>query len=72
MLWTRLRSYSNFVRNSELHVRGNDQWYHFHETTYVVQNWPSRMPSDIWTGVPAGIQAGQFGTLRDHITAVGI
>jgi len=30
------------------------------------------MPFDVWTGFPLGNQAGQFGTLWDHIMAVGI
>ena len=72
MLWTRLQSYGNFVRNGEVYFRGNDPWYHFRETTYIMQNWPNRMPFDVWTGFPVGNQAGQFGTLWDHIMVVGI
>ncbi|ELZ35994.1 oligosaccharyl transferase, archaeosortase A system-associated [Halorubrum distributum] len=72
MLWTRLRSYGNFIRNGEVYFRGNDPWYHLRETTYIMENYPSRMPFDVWTGFPFGTQAGQFGTLWDHIMAVGI
>jgi len=72
MLWTRLQSYGNFVRNGEVYFRGNDPWYHLRETTYIMQNYPSRMPFDVWTGFPVGTQAGQFGTLWDHIMVVGI
>ena len=72
MLWTRLQSYGNFVRNGEVYFRGNDPWYHLRETTYIMQNWPNRMPFDVWTGFPFGTHAGQFGTLWDHIMVVGI
>jgi len=72
MLWTRLRSYGNFVRNGEVYFRGNDAWYHFRETTYLLENWPSTLPFDVWTGFPVGRSAGQFGTLWDHIMAVSV
>jgi len=72
MLWTRLQSYGNFVQNGEVYFRGNDPWYHFRETMYIMENYPNRMPFDVWTGFPLGNQAGQFGTLWDHIMAVGI
>ena len=72
MLWTRLQSYGNFVRNGEVYFRGNDPWYHFRETMYIMQNYPNRMPFDVWTGFPLGNQAGQFGTLWDHIMVVSI
>ncbi|MFC5279643.1 oligosaccharyl transferase, archaeosortase A system-associated [Halorubrum rubrum] len=72
MLWTRLRSYGNFVRDGEVYFRGNDPWYHLRETSYLLENWPNTLPYDVWTGFPFGNQAGQFGTLWDHIMAVGI
>ncbi|OYR38959.1 MFS transporter [Halorubrum sp. Ib24] len=72
MLWTRLRSYGNFVRNGEVYFRGNDAWYHFRETTYLLENWPNTLGFDVWTGFPIGNQAGQFGTLWDHIMAVSV
>ncbi|AZQ14294.1 oligosaccharyl transferase, archaeosortase A system-associated [Halorubrum sp. PV6] len=72
MLWTRLRSYGNFVRNGEVYFRGNDAWYHFRETSYLLENWPGTLPFDVWTGFPVGRSAGQFGTLWDHIMAVGV
>ncbi|WP_128905680.1 oligosaccharyl transferase, archaeosortase A system-associated [Halorubrum amylolyticum] len=72
MLWTRLRSYGNFVDDGEVYFRGNDPWYHLRETTYLLENWPSTLPFDSWTGFPVGRQAGQFGTLWDHIMAVGV
>ena len=72
MLWTRLQSYANFIVDGQVYFRGNDPWYHLRETTYIMRNWPNRMPYDVWTGFPFGNQAGQFGTLWDHIMAVGI
>jgi dolichyl-diphosphooligosaccharide--protein glycosyltransferase len=72
MLWTRLRSYGNFVRDGEVYFRGNDAWYHFRETSYLLENWPSTLPFDVWTGFPVGRSAGQFGTLWDHIMAVSV
>jgi dolichyl-diphosphooligosaccharide--protein glycosyltransferase len=72
MLWTRLRSYGNFVRNGEVYFRGNDAWYHLRETSYLLENWPSTLGFDVWTGFPVGNQAGQFGTLWDHIMAVSV
>ncbi|VTT88172.1 transmembrane oligosaccharyl transferase [Halorubrum sp. DM2] len=72
MLWTRLRSYGNFVRNGEVYFRGNDPWYHLRETTYLMENWPNTLPFDPYTGFPFGRTAGQFGTLWDHIMAVGV
>ncbi|MEZ3164318.1 oligosaccharyl transferase, archaeosortase A system-associated [Halorubrum sp. RMP-47] len=72
MLWTRIRSYDNFVRGGEVYFRGNDAWYHLRETTFLLENWPTTMSFDPWTGFPFGFNAGQFGTLWDHIMAVGI
>ena len=72
MLWTRVRSYGNFIRNGEVYFRGNDAWYHLRTTNYLLDNWPNTLPFDVWTGFPFGTNAGQFGTLWDHIMAVGI
>ncbi|RLM51976.1 oligosaccharyl transferase, archaeosortase A system-associated [Halorubrum sp. Atlit-28R] len=72
MLWTRIRSYGNFVRDGDVYFRGNDAWYHLRETTYLLENWPNTMSYDPWTGFPFGYNAGQFGTLWDHIMAVGV
>ena len=72
MLWVRLQSYDNFVRDGEFFFVGNDPWYHFRETTYVVHNYPSTMPYDIWTQYPIGRLAGQFGTLWDQLVATAI
>ncbi|KKF40019.1 oligosaccharyl transferase STT3 subunit [Halorubrum saccharovorum] len=72
MLWTRLRSYGNFIQDGEVYFRGNDAWYHFRETSYLLENWPNTLPFDVWTGFPLGRSAGQFGTLWDHIMAVSV
>ncbi|PAU84936.1 MFS transporter [Halorubrum salipaludis] len=72
MLWTRLRSYGNFVRDGEVYFRGNDPWYHLRETNYLLENWPTTISFDPWTGFPFGNAVGQFGTLWDHIMAVSI
>ncbi|WP_435099460.1 oligosaccharyl transferase, archaeosortase A system-associated [Halorubrum sp. N11] len=72
MLWTRVRSYGNFIVDGQVYFRGNDPWYHLRETTYIMENWPSSMPFDVWSGFPFGTRAGQFGTLWDHIMVVSI
>ena len=72
MLWTRVQSYNDFVVNGQVYFRGNDPWYHFRETSYLLENWPTTMPFDPWTGFPFGTQVGQFGTLWDHLIAIFI
>ncbi|SEO60075.1 dolichyl-diphosphooligosaccharide--protein glycosyltransferase [Halorientalis persicus] len=69
MLWVRLRSWSNFVRDGDVFFSGNDAWYHYRQTQYVVDNWPGTMPFDPWTYFPYGTASGQFGTLFDQLVA---
>ncbi len=69
MLWNRVRSWQNFIVDGEVLFSGNDAWYHYRSTQYVVQNWPSTMPFDPWTNFPYGTSNGQFGTLFDQIIA---
>jgi dolichyl-diphosphooligosaccharide--protein glycosyltransferase len=69
MLWIRLRSYSNFLRDGQVYFSGNDAWYHLREVRYVVRHWPFTMPFDPWTNFPTGTFVGQFGTLYDQIVA---
>ncbi|AUG47071.1 MFS transporter [Haloarcula taiwanensis] len=69
MLWNRVRSWENFIVDGEVLFSGNDAWYHYRSTQYVVQNWPSTMPFDPWTAFPYGTSNGQFGTLFDQIIA---
>ena len=70
MLLTRVQSYGNFIVDGEVYFRGNDPWYHYRETMYLLENYPNTMPFDAWTGFPFGSHVGQFGTLWDQITAV--
>ncbi|WP_080508347.1 oligosaccharyl transferase, archaeosortase A system-associated [Haloparvum sedimenti] len=69
MLWSRLRSYGEFVRDGEAFFSGNDAWYHSRTTQYTVENFPGTIPYEVWTGFPYGTQVGVFGTLYDLITA---
>jgi dolichyl-diphosphooligosaccharide--protein glycosyltransferase len=41
MFWTLLQLYGNFVRNRQVHFRGDDPWYHVCETSYLLENYPS-------------------------------
>ena len=69
MLWNRVRSWQNFIVDGEVLFSGNDAWYHYRSTQYVVNNWPSTMPFDPWTAFPYGTSNGQFGTLFDQLIA---
>ncbi|MDS0276819.1 oligosaccharyl transferase, archaeosortase A system-associated [Halomicroarcula sp. S1AR25-4] len=69
MLWNRVRNVSNFVVDGEVLFSGQDPWYHFRSTMYVVENWPATMPFDPWTYFPNGTASGQFGTLFDQVFA---
>jgi len=69
MLATRLRALSRFQTGGHPNFRGNDAWYHFRETTYLLDNFPSTMPFDPWTNYPSGTNAEQFGTLFDQLVS---
>ncbi|MCD2204482.1 oligosaccharyl transferase, archaeosortase A system-associated [Halobacterium sp. KA-6] len=69
MFWVRVQAWENFTQNGEVYFSGNDAYYHFRQVMYTVQNWPSTMPYDVWTGFPTGVGVGQFGTLFDQIVA---
>jgi dolichyl-diphosphooligosaccharide--protein glycosyltransferase len=69
MLWNRVKSWQNFIVDGEVLFSGNDAWYHYRSTKYVVENWPATMPFDPWTYFPYGTTNGQFGTLFDQIVA---
>ncbi|WP_434530587.1 oligosaccharyl transferase, archaeosortase A system-associated [Haloarcula sp. NS06] len=69
MLWNRVRSWQNFIVDGEVLFSGNDAWYHYRSTQYVVDHWPATMPFDPWTYFPYGTSTGQFGTLFDQIVA---
>ncbi|SEH46254.1 dolichyl-diphosphooligosaccharide--protein glycosyltransferase [Halopenitus malekzadehii] len=70
MLYSRLRAYGNFIVDGQVYFRGNDAWYHFRETSYLLEHWPNTMPFEAWSGFPFGTDPGHFGTLWDHIIAV--
>jgi len=68
MLWIRVRNYTNHIgSDGEPLYRGNDPYYHYRSTNYVVQNVPFTMPFDPWTGFDVGTRVGQFGTILDQI-----
>ena len=69
MLAARLRRLGNFQTESGVMFRGNDPWYHFRETSYLLENFPSTMPFDPMTNYPSGTSAEQFGTLYDQIVS---
>jgi oligosaccharyl transferase (archaeosortase A-associated) len=69
MLWTRLRSWQNFIRGGDVLLSGNDAWYHLRSTSYAVKHWPNTMPFDTWTYFPFGTSSDQFGTLFDQLMA---
>jgi dolichyl-diphosphooligosaccharide--protein glycosyltransferase len=69
MLWVRFQSFGSVVQGESVYFIGNDAYYHYRETMYTVENWPSTMPFDPWTQFPFGTSAEQFGTLFDQIIA---
>ncbi|MEF8938005.1 MAG: STT3 domain-containing protein, partial [Halovenus sp.] len=69
-LWNRIQSWQNYVIGGEVLFRGNDPWYHYRSTQYVIENFPSTMATDPWTGFPEGAVQGQFGTIFDQLMAV--
>ncbi len=70
MFWTRVQNYGEFIRGDDVYFRGNDAWYHYRETSYVLEHFPYSMPFDPWSGFPYGVFQGVFGTLFDRISAV--
>jgi Uncharacterized membrane protein, required for N-linked glycosylation len=69
MLATRLRALENFQTNGGVTFRGNDPWYHFRQTSYLLDNFPWTMPFDPLTNYPSGTTSPQFGTLYDQIVS---
>ena len=69
MLATRLRRLDNFRTDGGITFRGNDPWYHFRQTQYLLNEFPSTMPFDVWTNYPSGTTQGQFGTIFDQIVS---
>ncbi|MGM0718310.1 MAG: oligosaccharyl transferase, archaeosortase A system-associated, partial [Halobacteriota archaeon] len=70
MLWVRARNYSNHIdSDGQPLYRGNDGYYHYRSTNYVIENFPFTMPFDPWTGFDTGTRVGQFGTILDQLVA---
>ena len=69
MFWTRFQNYSAFQRDDGVWLQAVDSWYHWRTTNWMVENYPSFMGFDPWTGFPDGTFAGQFGTVFDFIVA---
>ena len=70
MLWVRVRNYANHIgADGEPLYNGNDAYYHYRSTNYVIENFPATMPFDPWTGFDVGARAGQFGTIFDQAVA---
>jgi len=69
MLAVRLRALGNFQTNGSVTFRGNDPWYHFRQTSYLLDNFPWTMPFDPLTNYPSGTSSAQFGTLYDQIVS---
>ena len=71
MLWIRVRNYTNHIGpGGEPLYRGNDPYYHYRSTNYVIQNFPFTMPFDPWTGFDVGTRVGQFGTILDQMVGL--
>jgi len=68
--WNRAKNWQNYVVGGEILFRGNDPWYHYRSTQYVVNNFPATMPFDPWTGFPEGTTQSQFGTILDQTVAL--
>ena len=70
MFWIRVRNYAdNIGPNGEPLYRGNDPYYHYRSTNFVIENYPFTMPFDPWTGFDVGNRVGQFGTIYDQLVA---
>ncbi|ADJ15509.1 oligosaccharyl transferase, archaeosortase A system-associated [Halalkalicoccus jeotgali] len=68
MLWVRVRAYGTFTGRG-IAFSAVDPWYHWRTVVYSVENWPSALSYDVWTGYPSGASVGQFGTLFDQLIA---
>jgi dolichyl-diphosphooligosaccharide--protein glycosyltransferase len=69
MLAVRLRALENFQTDGGVTFRGNDPWYHFRQTNYLLEHFPTTMPFDPMTNYPTGTSVDQFGTLYDQIVS---
>jgi len=69
MLAVRLRALENFQTDGGVTFRGNDPWYHFRQTNYLIEHFPTTMPFDPMTNYPTGTSVDQFGTLYDQLVS---
>ncbi|RJX42020.1 oligosaccharyl transferase, archaeosortase A system-associated [Halonotius aquaticus] len=69
MLAVRLRALENFQTDGGVTFRGNDPWYHFRQTNYLLEHFPTTMPFDPMTNYPTGTSVDQFGTLYDQLVS---
>ena len=69
MLAVRLRALEKFQTDGGVTFRGNDPWYHFRQTNYLIEHFPTRMPFDVMTNYPTGKSVDQFGTLYDMLVS---
>ncbi|CAI49951.1 dolichyl-monophosphooligosaccharide--protein glycotransferase AglB [Natronomonas pharaonis DSM 2160] len=70
MLWVRIRDYGRHIAaDGTVLYRGNDPYYHYRTTNYVLENYPFNMPFDPWTSFDTGTRVGQFGTILDQLVA---
>ncbi|MES3518017.1 MAG: oligosaccharyl transferase, archaeosortase A system-associated [Natronomonas sp.] len=73
MLWVRTRHYERFMaEDGTMTFIGNDAWYHYRTTGYVLENYPFNQPFDPWTSFDTGQHVGQFGTIFDQMIATVI
>ena len=68
-LAARLRRLGRFQREGDVIFSGNDAYYHFRQTTYLIDHFPSTMPFDTFTNYASGTNVDQFGTFYDQIVS---
>ena len=67
--WSRFQNRDAFRGGGDVQLQAIDSWYHWRATNWTVDNFPSLLGFDPWTGFPDGTIVGQFGTLFDLIVA---
>jgi dolichyl-diphosphooligosaccharide--protein glycosyltransferase len=71
MLWNRAKDWGAYYVDGEILFPGNDPWYHYRSTSYVVRHFPETMPFDPYTYFSYGTANSQFGTIYDQLIATG-
>ncbi|WP_331233143.1 oligosaccharyl transferase, archaeosortase A system-associated [Natronorarus salvus] len=69
MFWTRTQAYEAYLAHGEPIFAAVDSWYHWRTVLFSVENFPSRIQFEVFTGYPFGNYVGQFGTLFDLLIA---